>query len=100
MRDREVVRRDPDEPRTGGPRYGEPNSERQRFMAAVFLETLSFAHAAAKSPCRGAARQCAAASGLDSARASCAFKSLRRRPSQAVGQPSGATGDVLMGVDL
>ena len=57
------------EPRTDGPGYADPNVERQRFMAAVYLEISSFALAAARSPCRGTARRCAAAFGLDSARA-------------------------------
>jgi hypothetical protein len=42
-------------------------SRAKRFMAAMSARNSSYAPTAAKSPCRGAARRCAAAFGLDSA---------------------------------
>jgi hypothetical protein len=41
--------------------------EAMRFMLATSERNGSYAQGAAKSPCRGAARRCAAAFGLDSA---------------------------------
>jgi len=49
------------EPRIGGPRRGEPTLLLRRLMAAKSEKDFSEAQVAAKSPCRGAARRCAAA---------------------------------------
>jgi hypothetical protein len=55
-------------PRIGGPRCGDPMPILQSFMPAKSEKHQSIAQVAAKSPCRGAARRCAAAFGRDYAR--------------------------------
>jgi len=50
-----------EEPRIDGPRRGDPTLLLWRLMAAKSEKDVSGAQVAAKSPCRGAARRCAAA---------------------------------------
>ncbi|WP_238380902.1 hypothetical protein, partial [Alkalilacustris brevis] len=59
------------EPCIGGPRCGDPSVELLCFMPANALFNWIYAPGSAKSPCRGAARRCAAAFGLDSAQGAC-----------------------------
>jgi hypothetical protein len=54
-------------PRSAGPRCGDLALRLCHFMAAKSARNSGYAQVAAKSPCRGAARRCAAAFGLDSA---------------------------------
>src|SRR6056297_2984241 len=53
--------------RVGGPRCGDPTIGQWHFIPAKSVIPLSAAPSFAKSPCRGAARRCAAAFGLESA---------------------------------
>ena len=53
--------------RLGGPRCGDPRVGPQHFIPAKSEYPMSGAPGFAKSPCRGAARRCAAACGLGAA---------------------------------
>lgn len=73
-----------DKPRIVGPWCGDPTSVGQCFMPAKSLRPLSVALAVAKSPCRGAARRCAAGFALDSARVSLAGVSTHPLPQTVI----------------